>query len=29
MCGIVGANSTRNVTNILIEGLKKLRVQRL
>ncbi|APC92043.1 MULTISPECIES: glutamine--fructose-6-phosphate transaminase (isomerizing) [Francisella] len=24
MCGIVGANSTRNVTNILIEGLKKL-----
>lgn len=24
MCGIVGANSTRNVTKILIEGLKKL-----
>ena len=24
MCGIVGANSTRNVTRILIEGLKKL-----
>ncbi|AJC49436.1 glutamine--fructose-6-phosphate transaminase (isomerizing) [Allofrancisella guangzhouensis] len=24
MCGIVGANSTRNVTNILIEGLRKL-----
>ena len=24
MCGIVGANSTRNVANILIEGLKKL-----
>ncbi|AEI36785.1 glutamine--fructose-6-phosphate transaminase (isomerizing) [Francisella salina] len=24
MCGIVGANSTRNITNILIEGLKKL-----
>ena len=24
MCGIVGANSTRNVSKILIEGLKKL-----
>ncbi len=24
MCGIVGANSVRDVTKILIEGLKKL-----
>ena len=24
MCGIVGANSNKNITKILIEGLKKL-----
>ncbi len=29
MCGIVGGVAERSITNILIEGLKRLRISRL